>query len=292
MKNVILLAGILTMVAVANAAEDASSLGDEKAKVSYGIGMNLGSQFKRDEVEVDPALIVQGMRDAMGAGKTLLTEAEMRTILSEYYKKTQAKRLEKRRALGEQNRAEGEKFLAANKSQPGVKETASGLQYKVLTEGSGNSPASNDVVTVHYKGTLLDGTEFDSSYSRGQPATFALNQVIKGWTEGLQLMRPGAKYQFFIPGNLAYGETGSRDGKITPNATLVFEVELISAEAQQPKASAQPATPQPVTSDIIKVPSREEMEKGAKIEVIKKEDVERLQKEQQERQKQQQPGNP
>lgn len=266
-----------------------AELKDLKARVGYGIGMNLGSQFRRDEVEIDPEMLLRGLKESMAGQQTLMTETEMRTTLQDYSREIQAKRTEKRRVQGEKNRAEGTKFLEDNKGKPGVVVLPSGLQYKVLQAGQGESPKSNDTVSVHYRGRLLDGTEFDSSYSRAKPgeaptpATFGLNRVIKGWTEGLQLMKAGSKYEFYIPSELAYGEGGS--GKIGPNSTLVFEVELVSFKTpEMPPTPPAPAAPaQAVTSDIIKVPSKEEMEKGAKIEIIKKEDAERMIREQQEK---------
>lgn len=254
-----------------------SELKDTKAKVGYGIGMNLGKQFRDNDVELDPDMLLRGLKDTLEGKKTLLTETEAQTVLREYQQQNQAKQMEKRRQQGEKNRAEGEKFLADNKAKPDVKVLPSGLQYKVLAEGQGEPPKSNDVVTVNYRGTLIDGTEFDSSYSRGQPATFAVNRVIKGWTEALQLMKPGAKWQLYIPSDLAYGERGS-GAKIGANAVLIFEVELVSFTA-----GTNPSTGQSVTSDIIKVPSKEEMEKGAKPEIIKKEDAERMIREQQQK---------
>ncbi len=263
----------------ARAAEQ-PALTDAKSKVSYGIGMNLGNQFRQDEMDIDLDLLVAGMRDAIQGSPTRMTEVEMQGALSAMMNETRTKRTEKRRVAGEKNRTEGEQFLAANKTKPGVVALPSGLQYKVLTEGQGENPKPTDTVTVHYRGTLLDGTEFDSSHSRGEPATFPLNRVIKGWTEGLQLMKPGGKAQLFIPSELAYGANGS-GAKIGANAALIFEVELISAKPAEPAAAA--AGAQAVTSDIIKVPSKEEMEKGAKVEVIKKEDVDKLIKEQQQK---------
>jgi FKBP-type peptidyl-prolyl cis-trans isomerase FklB len=252
-----------------------AELNDEMSKVSYGIGMNLGMQWRDQEVNVDPDILLRGMKDAMRGGPTLMTEEEMRNTLSSYQSAHRARLTEKRRALGEQNRVEGEAFLEKNKNLPGVVALPSGLQYKVIQEGQGDHPKATDLVTVHYRGTLIDGTEFDSSYQRGQPASFNLSNVIAAWTEGVQLMKPGAKYQLFAPPTLAYGERGSGP-RIGPNATLIFEVELISFTSPPP-----PPTPDPVTSDIIKVPSKEEMDKGAKIEVIKKEDLDKLLKEQQ-----------
>ena len=272
-------------------AADKPELKDEKSKVSYGIGMNLGSQWKRQEVDVDVELILKGMKDAMSGGPTLMTEQEVREILTAYQREHQKRQMEKRKELGEKNKEEGAKFLAENKTKPGVITLPSGLQYKILAEGKGESPKSNDVVTVNYRGTLIDGTEFDSSAKTGQPLVRAANMLIKGWTEALQLMKPGAKWQLFIPSDLAYGDRGY-GAQIAPNTTLIFDIELISFKAPAPPpaaAVAPPAAAQPVTSDIIKVPSKEELEKGAKIEVIKKEDLERLQKEAQEKKKQEAP---
>jgi len=272
-------------------AADKPELKDEKSKVSYGIGMNLGSQWKRQEVDVDVELILKGMKDAMSGGPTLMTEQEVREILMAYQREHQKRQMEKRKELGEKNKEEGAKFLAENKTKPGVITLPSGLQYKILAEGKGESPKSNDVVTVNYRGTLIDGTEFDSSAKTGQPLVRAANMLIKGWTEALQLMKPGAKWQLFIPSDLAYADRGY-GAQIAPNATLIFDIELISFKAPAPPpaaAVAPPAAAQPVTSDIIKVPSKEELEKGAKIEVIKKEDLERLQKEAQEKKKQEAP---
>jgi FKBP-type peptidyl-prolyl cis-trans isomerase FklB len=272
-------------------AEDKVELKDQKAKVSYGIGMNLGGQWKRQDVDVDPELILKGIKDAMAGGATLMTETEVREVLTAFQREHQARQMEKRKQLGEKNKQEGAQFLAENKTKPGVITLPSGLQYKILTEGKGESPRSNDIVTVNYRGTLIDGTEFDSSTKNGQPLVRAANMLIKGWTEALQLMKPGAKWQLFIPAELAYGERGSGQ-QIAPNAALIFDVELISFKSPEPPpAAVAPAAAQPVTSDIIKVPSKEELEKGAKIEVIKKEDLEKLQKEAQEKKKQEAPKN-
>jgi FKBP-type peptidyl-prolyl cis-trans isomerase FklB len=256
-------------------AADSVDLTDQKSKVSYGIGMNLGMQWRQQEVPIDPDLLMQGMRDAMEGKEMLMTEQEMRNTLMTFQNEHRARQTEKRRLQGEENLAAGEKYLSENKEKPGVVTLPSGLQYKVIKEGEGQPPAAHDQVSVNYRGTLIDGTEFDSSYNRGEPATFGVSGVIKGWTEALQLMKPGAKWELYIPSALAYGERGS-GAQIGPNATLIFDVELISVNKQQPPPAAEP-----VTSDIIKVPSKEEMEKGAKIEVIKKEDLDKLLKEQQ-----------
>lgn len=273
----LILAGACTFpLQAADPAADPLELEDLKTRLSYGIGMNLGMQWRDQEVDVDPDILLQGMKDAMRGGPTQLTEEQMRQTLTAYQEEHRARQTAKRKQMGETNLVQSREFLAENKSQSGVVELPSGLQYRVLEEGEGEPPQATDQVTVHYRGTLIDGTEFDSSHRRGQPATFNVSNVIPGWTEGLQLMRPGAKYQFFIPPNLAYGERGS-GANIRPNAALIFDVELISVQSQ-PAAPA----PAPVTSDIIKVPSKEEMERGAQIEVIKKEDLDRLIKEQQE----------
>jgi len=256
-------------------AADNVDLTDQKAKVSYGIGMNLGMQWRQQEVPIDPDLLMQGMKDAMEGKAMLMTEEEMRNTLTAFQNQHRAQQMEKRKLQGEKNLADGEKFLAENKTKPGVVTLPSGLQYKVIAEGAGDSPAAHDQVTVNYRGKLIDGTEFDSSFKRGEPATFGVSGVIKGWTEALQLMKPGAKWELYIPSALAYMERGS-GAQIGPNSTLIFDVELVSVKKQEP-----PPAPEPVTSDIIKVPSKEEMEKGAKIEVIKKEDLDKLMKEQQ-----------
>ena len=269
-------------------AEDKPEFKDKTAKFSYAIGMNLGNQLKREKVTPDAELILRGIQDAL-AGHPQFTDQELREVFTTFQQ-------EHRKEMGEKNKLTGEKFLVENKNKEGVKTLPvalpdgkkSEMQYKVLAEGSGESPRSNDVVTVNYRGTLIDGTEFDSSYKRAQPATYNVNGVIKGWTEALQLMKPGAKWELYVPSELAYGERGSR--QIGPNETLIFEVELVSFKpppAPAPAAATPTPTPaQPVTSDIIKVPSKEELEKGAKIEVIKASDLEKLQKEQKEKQQQ------
>src|SRR6266516_5586799 len=254
-------------------AEDKTAFKDPKEKASYSIGANWGNSLKRQEVELDLEATIKCLRDCL-AGKSVLTDQELREALTAMNQEIRAKMEEKRKHLGETNKQEGEKFLAENKTKPGVITLPSGLQYKVLAEGSGESPKSNDVVTANYRGTLIDGTEFDSSSKSGQPLVRPANMLIKGWTEALQLMKPGAKWQLFIPPDLAYSERGS-GAQIGPNATLIFEMELVSFKPPSPPASV---APQPVTSDIIKVPSKEELEKGAKIQILKPEDVEREQK--------------
>jgi len=210
-------------------AEEAAVLKTQKDKVSYGIGMNIGKSLKKDAIDVDADLLVKGIKDSLSGEKTLLTEEEYRATLTALQKDMMEKQAEAAKALAEKNKKEGEAFLAENGKKEGVATLPSGLQYKVIKSGTGKTPKPGDTVETHYRGTLIDGTEFDSSYTRGQTATFPVNGVIPGWTEALQKMKEGDKWQLFVPSNLAYGERGAgRD--IGPNATLIFEVELIAVK--------------------------------------------------------------
>jgi FKBP-type peptidyl-prolyl cis-trans isomerase len=217
----------------------------EKDKQSYAIGLNVGKSLHRDDIDVDPKIVLQGLQDAMAGGAVLLTDDQIKTVMTDLQNQVRQKQEEKRQALAENNKKDGAAFLAANATKPGVVTLPSGLQYKVLTAGTGAKPAATDSVVCNYRGTLLDNTEFDSSYKRGQPATFPVNGVIKGWTEALQLMPVGSKWQLFIPADLAYGERAQ--GPIGPNATLVFDVELLSIQPKaQPTATPGAGTqPQP-----------------------------------------------
>jgi len=197
-------------------------------------GAGLGANLKRQSVEYDPALVVQGFKDALTGAKTRITPGEAQAVLKEVQEEVAKEQQAKMKEVGAKNKAEGDAFLAANKSKEGVVTLQSGLQYKILTEGTGPRPTAADTVVCNYRGTLVDGTEFDSSYKRGQPATFPVGGVIKGWTEALQLMSVGSKWQLFIPPDLAYGERGA-GADIGPNATLIFEVELVSIQ-EKPKA--------------------------------------------------------
>jgi len=209
---------------------DKSALKDKKEKVSYSIGVDIGNTMKKQSMDIDPDVLAKGLKDAFTGGKTLMTEQEVTETLNGLRMEMMAKQQERMKEAGEKNKKEGEAFLAENKKKEGVVTLPSGLQYKVITEGTGKMPKLTDTVTVNYKGTLIDGTEFDSSYKRGQPATFPVNGVIPGWTEALQLMKEGSKWQVFIPSNLAYGERGAGN-QITPNAVLIFDVELISVKS-------------------------------------------------------------
>jgi len=206
----------------------------DEQKVSYGIGLMEGKRFKQD-FTVDVDAFTAGMRAAVTEGaKPLMTEDEIKTTIQAFGQKLMAKREEDQKALGEKNKTASESYMAENAKKEGVKTTASGLQYKVITEGKGAKPKADEVVEVNYKGTLIDGTEFDSSYKRGQPVTFPVNGVIPGWTEALQLMPVGSKYELYIPSDLAYGPGGT-GGVIGPNQALVFEVELLDIKKPEAK---------------------------------------------------------
>lgn len=209
-----------------------SALKTRKEKFSYALGMNIGSglgtNLKKQSVEVDSNLVAQGVKDSMSGGKTRLTQEEAQAVLTEVQNEVRKQQQGKTQEAAAKNKTEGEAYLVANKNKKDVVTLPSGLQYKILTAGTGPKPTASDSVVCNYRGTLINGTEFDSSYKRGQPATFGVGGVIKGWTEALQLMPVGSKWQLVIPSSLAYGERGP--GEIGPNATLIFEVELLSIE--------------------------------------------------------------
>jgi len=219
--------GILFLVNQVSAQEK-SDLKNQKEKMSYIIGMDIGNNLKKQSIEIDPNILAKGIRDALAGGKPLLTEQEIRETMAVFQKEMVAKQEE----VAKKNKKEGEAFLAENKKKEGVKTLPSGLQYKVIKAGTGKKPKSTDNVTTHYRGILINGTEFDSSYLRGQPISFQVNGVIPGWAEALQLMEEGAKWRLFIPSNLAYGEQG-KGGVIGPNMTLIFEIELISIQEKK-----------------------------------------------------------
>jgi len=213
-----------------------AELKTRKEKFSYALGMNigngLGQNLKRQSVEFDSSLVAEGLKDSLSGGKARMTVEEAQTVLKEVQGEVQKEQQEKMKQAAEKNKSEGEAFLAANKEKEGVVTLPSGLQYKILNEGSGPKPTATDSVVCNYRGTLVSGSEFDSSYKRGQPATFPVSGVIKGWTEALQLMPVGSKWQLFVPPALGYGERGA-GADIGPNATLIFEVELISIQEKK-----------------------------------------------------------
>jgi len=218
------------------------TLKTQKDKFSYALGMKMGANLHKQSVPVDPAILARGLKDGLAGGKTLLTDEEAQAAIMEVQKDMREKQQAKMKEEGEANKKQGDAFLAENKGKDGVKTLPDGLQYKVLSEGTGPKPSPSDTVSVNYRGTLINGTEFDSSYKRGQPATFPVSGVIKGWTEALQQMPVGSKWQLFIPADLAYGERGA-GADIGPNSTLIFEVELLSI---QPKADeAKPGDKKP-----------------------------------------------
>ena len=216
--------------AAAKSRNDAA-LKTQKDKTSYAIGMNIGKNLQMDSVDVDPNILLQGIKDALAGDKSLLTDDEAKATLGALQADVSKRQQEKMQVVGEANKKEGEAFLAANKAKEGVVTLPSGLQYKILKEGTGPKPVASDSVVCNYRGTLLDGTEFDSSYKRGEPATIPVGKVIKGWMEALQLMPVASKWQLFIPSEMAYGQHGVGT-EIGPNATLIFEVELLSIQGK------------------------------------------------------------
>jgi FKBP-type peptidyl-prolyl cis-trans isomerase FklB len=202
-----------------------------KDKLSYSIGLNVGHNLRRDSIAINPDAFLRGLLDAgLDSASHLMSDAECQEAITQFQTEQRGKLEEGAKVAGEKNKKEGEAFLEMNKKQPGVVTLPSGLQYKVLVEGKGKKPKASSTVTTQYSGKLLDGTEFDSSYKRGEAATFPVSGVIKGWTEALQLMSEGSKWELYIPPDLAYGPAGTGGGAIPPNATLIFQVELIAVK--------------------------------------------------------------
>jgi len=201
----------------------------QKDKVSYSIGWDIGNSFKKQSIDINPDILLKGINDNLSGKNPQMDEKQMGETLMNFQKEMMAKRTEAQKKIGEKNKKEGEEFLGKNKSNKGVVSLPSGLQYRVIKEGTGKIPKLNDTVVVHYKGTLIDGAEFDSSYKRGEPAKFPVSGIIRGWTEALQLMKVGSKWELFIPSHLAYAERGAGD-IIGPNTTLIFTVELLGIE--------------------------------------------------------------
>ena len=233
MRTMIALALCLTLISCENNAQDVSDLSTKKDSISYAIGLNIGDSFKQQDMDIDLDVLLGGINHALAEEEDarLLSKEQIQAVMMSFQQEMMEKQQAKQEAAGKENKEAGEKFLAENKTKEGVKVTESGLQYKIIEEGDGPIPTDKDKVTVHYTGTLLDGTKFDSSFDRGEPATFPVTGVIKGWTEALQMMPVGSKWKLWIPGELAYGPQGA-GGQIGPNQTLVFEVELLSIDGQ------------------------------------------------------------
>lgn len=229
MNRLLIAAAACAVCAGAAAQQDVTELETAEERLSYTIGMDIGQSLSGQDMPLDIDILMQGLRDSYLGEETLLTPEEARSEREQFIQRRQQQLSEQRAEDARINLEEGQAFLEANADREGVEVTDSGLQYRVIEAGDGARPDADDRVTVHYRGKLINGVEFDSSYAREEPATFGLGQVIPGWTEGLQLMREGAKYEFFIPSDLAYGEQG-RPGPIGPNSTLIFEVELLEIQ--------------------------------------------------------------
>lgn len=224
-----LVAAAVMGLAMSTAMAAADALATDKDKLSYSIGADLGKNFKNQSIDVNPEALAKGMQDAMSGTQLILTDEQMKDVLGKFQKDLMAKRSAEMNKKADENKAKGEAFLTANKAKAGVVVLPSGLQYKILEEGKGAKPSKTDTVTVEYKGTLIDGTVFDSTEKTGKPATFQLSQVIPGWTEALQLMPAGSTWEIYVPSNLAYGPR-SVGGPIGPNETLVFKIHLITVK--------------------------------------------------------------
>ncbi len=234
MKRLLLLAVGIFVIGSLSVQCLADELKTDKEKLSYSIGMDIGKSFKQQSIDLDIDLMAQAIKDILAGSKTKLTEDEAQTALNNFRQEKMAQMQKERDESAQKNKTEGDAFLAENKTKPDVKTTASGLQYKVLQEGKGEKPKATDTVKTNYKGTLINGTEFDSSYTRGEPATFRVDEVIPGWKEALQLMPVGSKWQLFVPATLGYGESGAGQ-VIGPNATLIFEIELLEIVPPNPQ---------------------------------------------------------
>jgi len=263
------------------AAAGTNMLTDDKLRISYAIGMMFADRWKQQGVDVDPDMVLRGMKDGQSGGPTLMSQQDMQNLITTFQQTLAGRQQKMREELLARNKADGDAFLATNKTQPGVVTLPDGLQYKVITEGNGEIPGDNNTVLVNFRGTFIDGTEWDSTARAGKSLQLPVGQVFRGWSEALKLMKTGSKWQLFIPSELAYGQNGL-SSRIPPNAALIIEVELLAVERSNPPPASTPppsANP-PLTSDIIKVPSAEELKKGAKIEIIKPEDVQKFQQSQ------------
>jgi len=225
--------GLMSQQALADSKDN--QLKTDKDKISYSIGVDVGKSIQKQKIDINPDSFMSGFKDGQNDKNTLMTEAEIRQTLMKLQNDLMERQKAQMKELSTKNLSAGEKFLTENKKQKDVVTLPDGLQYKIIKEGKGDSPKATDMVTVHYRGKLIDGTEFDSSYSRNEPVKLSVNGVIPGWTEALQMMKPGAKWELFIPAKLAYGENGV--GQIIgPNSTLIFDVELLSVDKNDTKS--------------------------------------------------------
>jgi FKBP-type peptidyl-prolyl cis-trans isomerase FklB len=227
MKKLIVVVIVLSLFSGELIAQKNRTPKTKKEKVSYSIGVNIGKNMKTQGIDLDQGLLTQGIKDGLNSSKTAMSDKDMESAMTAFQQEMMGKMQAKQKVDGEKNAKEGEAFLAANKNKEGVITLPSGLQYKIIKSGEGPKPTKDQTVKCNYRGTLIDGTEFDSSYKRGEPAEFPVGGVIKGWIEALQLMPVGSKWQLFIPSDLAYGPNGASQ-TIGPNATLIFDIELLS----------------------------------------------------------------
>lgn len=228
MKKLLLVSALAAVVSTSTIAEEIKTLNTEEQKVGYGFGLMLGKRMKTDTPDLDVDSFIQGMKDGFGGRPQLLTDAQVNQAIQGFQMRQREQQMAKFEKSASENKVKGDAFLADNKSKDGIKTTSSGLQYRVIKAGAGKKPTTTDKVKVHYEGSLINGTVFDSSIKRGEPVSFPVNGVIKGWTEALQLMGEGAKWQLFIPSDLAYGPGGNRN--IGPNEVLLFDVELLEVQ--------------------------------------------------------------
>jgi FKBP-type peptidyl-prolyl cis-trans isomerase FklB len=227
MKFVVFLLGSMILLACQGNTQNKIELKSQQDSISYMLGMSIGKNFRQQSIEVNADIVAQGIRDVLSGNTTLFTDEQAQNLMMSFQVAMRAKQEAQMKEKGERNKKEGEAFLAENKKKEGVKTTTSGLQYKILKEGNGPKPTEESIVKVHYRGTFIDGTEFDSSHKRGQPTEYPVNGFVQGWKEALQMMPVGSTWQLFIPSNLAYGEQGAGGGVIGPNAVLIFELELL-----------------------------------------------------------------
>jgi FKBP-type peptidyl-prolyl cis-trans isomerase len=268
MKTTVITAILCVTTCAPLFADGTNVLSDDKSRVSYALGMMLGRGWKQKGIDVDCNWVLRGLQDAQSGASSLMTGKEMQDTLNKFQRDLASKQEKLRQEIAEKNKQAGEAFLAQNKGVKGVIILPDGLQYTIIAEGTGASPAGDDTVAVKYRGTLIDGTEFDHS----DKAEFRVDRVIRGWSEALTRMKVGSQWRLFVPSELAYGQPG-RPPRVEPNSVLIFVVDLLSIKQPEPKA--------PLTSDIIKVPSAEEMKNGAKVEVIKPQDLEKAQQQSQ-----------